>query len=89
MEEIKLDKKQIDLDGDYRILPMGEQTKRLTLSIPVYLLRMIDAEASARGKSRSMVASYLILCGIKAHLGTFKAPAKNLIKERLTRGKHG
>jgi hypothetical protein len=66
----------------------GINSKRVTITIPQYLLYLVDQEAKEKDKSRSNVISYLILSGLKAHTGEFFNPAKNTIRDNwIKRGK--
>lgn len=80
----------IDISGTAIRLPKRGETERMNVSIPNWLIKLIDEEAKEKNKTRSLVAAYLILCGLKAHVGEFKFPANNTIAQNYTkRGKHG
>lgn len=66
----------------------SSETHRITISIPNFIDEIIDEEAEIKGKSKSLVITYLIYSGLKAHIGAFKYPADNTIqKNYLKRGK--
>jgi hypothetical protein len=68
--------------------PAGQEMTTQHISIPKYLLEAIKEEAREKDKSVSLVASYLILAGLKAHVGTFVPPRENTIKKNwLRRGR--
>lgn len=68
--------------------PKSGDTERITINIPKFIDEIIEQEAAEKGKSKSLVATYLIYSGLKAHIGTFKYPAENTImKNYLKRGK--
>jgi hypothetical protein len=66
----------------------SQETERITINIPKFMEEIIEEEAAVKGKSKSLVITYLIYSGLKAHVGTFKYPAENTImKNYLKRGK--
>jgi hypothetical protein len=83
---IRKDDEMSDNEGWVKIpkkkrLPMDSNAKPTKVNIPAYLLKIIDEEAKIKGKTRSNVIAYLILAGLKAHVGQFIKPANNTIKE--------
>jgi len=72
---------EIPIDGTVRIMPKSEKPMgQISITMPGYLLKIIDREAGIKGKSRSMVIAYLVLTGIKAHAGEFELPANNTLR---------
>lgn len=66
----------------------SDETARITINIPQFMEDVIEEEAEIKGKSKSLVITYLIYSGMKAHIGEFKYPADNTIhKNYLKRGK--
>ena len=66
----------------------GANTVSITLTIPEFLMAVIEEEAKEKGKSLSNVASYLIYSGLKAHIGEFGYPADNTIQRNyMKRGR--
>lgn len=59
----------------------GIGTTATNMTLPNYILKLIDEEAKIKGKTRSHVAAYLILSGLKAHVGKFIPPNENTIRE--------
>jgi len=65
-----------------------QDTERITINIPRFLEEIIEEEAAIKGKSKSLVITYLIYSGLKAHIGEFRMPADNTImKNYLKRGR--
>jgi hypothetical protein len=62
-------------------LPVGSKTRNISVNVAEYLLAVIDEEAAIKGKTRSNVIGYLLLAGLKAHIGRFVVPGNNTIKE--------
>jgi hypothetical protein len=79
---------KITLNQKRRRLKKGANTDTANISIPAYLLKIIDDEAQYRRKSRSMVVTYLVITSLKAHAGEFVPPADNRLK-KLWRDRHG
>ena len=65
--------------------PKGIDAQSKNITLPAYLLAIVDEEASTRKFTRSAVVAYLILCGLKAHIGEFYPPKENTIKEAYIR----
>jgi hypothetical protein len=66
----------------------GSNTKKMSVSIPEFLVQLIEEEAKIKNKSKSQVITYLIYSGLKAHVGTFRYPTENTIRiNYLKRGK--
>jgi hypothetical protein len=66
----------------------GSNSKKISISMPEFLLSIVDEEMKEKGRSRSQVISYLTYCGLKAHVGLFKLPGENsIMKNYLKRGK--
>jgi hypothetical protein len=81
----EIQEEKMDDDGVYKLrrinrAPSGQPMTTHNLSLPEYLLALIKQEAEEKNKSVSLVASYLILAGLKAHVGEFKPPADNSIR---------
>lgn len=67
----------------------SQDTERITINIPKFLDEIIEEEAEIKGKSKSLVITYLIYSGLKAHIGQFKPPTDNSIMiNYMKRGKH-
>jgi hypothetical protein len=63
-------------------------TREITLTIPDYLVKLIDEEAKTKGHSRSKVACYLIYTSLLAHVHEFQPPFTNTIYQHYKeRGK--
>jgi hypothetical protein len=84
MDEIELGE-MISLGKPNKRAPSGQEMTTHHISIPKYLLEAIKEEAREKDKSVSLVASYLILAGLKAHVGTFSPPRDNTIKKNWLR----
>lgn len=80
-----MEKPEITLTEDNQRNPWGSGTENITISVPGWIKRVIEEEALAQNKSKSLVVTYLIYCGLKAHIGQFTAPGKNLIRERFVK----
>jgi hypothetical protein len=66
----------------------GSNTKKMSVTIPEFLVDLIEEEAKLKNKTKSQVMTYLIYSGLKAHVGTFRYPNENTIKTNyLKRGK--
>jgi methyl coenzyme M reductase subunit D len=46
-----------------------------------YLMALLTQEADEKNQTVARVLNYLLLCGFKAHAGTFRKPSKNTILE--------
>lgn len=80
-----MSEENLDISGSNLRMKKHSDTERTSAAIPGWLLRLIDEEAQAKGKTRNLVISYLIFCGLKAHVGEFQLPANNTIKENYIR----
>jgi hypothetical protein len=79
---------KIELGELNKRAPSGQEMATQNISLPKYLLDLIKEEAREKDKSVSLVASYLILAGLKAHVGVFIPPANNTIKKNwIKRGR--
>jgi hypothetical protein len=84
---LRLYARRIGMDEKSELVRLGRTQRASTgepmttqhISLPEYLLALIREEAREKNKSVSLVASYLILAGLKAHVGEFAPPRDNTI----------
>jgi hypothetical protein len=65
--------------------PPGTNVIDIHVSIPRWVWSVIWDEAKLKNETRSRVVSYLLICGLKAHIGEFVPPKDNTLRERYKR----
>jgi len=87
-KENKMADKEQDFLTEKNRTRKGSDTANISITIPDFLLKIIDEEASFKYKSRSQVIAYLVYSGLKAHVSEFRFPSENTINKNYIKRGH-
>jgi hypothetical protein len=83
-----MSEKDITLDTNQKRNKAGIDYTTRNINLPLWMEKIIRAEAMEKEKSASLVVTYLIYSGLKAHVGEFRPPADNsIMRNYIARGK--